>query len=63
MDLDPAGCEWRKSRASSNNNACVEAAVLPTVVGIRDTKDRTAGYLDLEPAAWAAFLATVAHSK
>jgi hypothetical protein len=59
MNLDPARCEWRKSRASSNNNACVEATVRPDVVGIRDTKDRPSGHLAVHPTAWAAFLQDV----
>lgn len=57
------GREWRVSSYSGANNNCVEVALDPTVVGVRDTKDRAAGYLDLEPAVWAAFLATVGHSK
>jgi hypothetical protein len=58
MILDPARCEWRKSQASSDNNACVEVAV-GEIVGVRDTKAREAGHLALPADAWSAFLRRV----
>jgi Domain of unknown function (DUF397) len=61
VNLDPARATWRKSRASSSNNACVEVAVTPDAIGIRDTKDRTAGHLVLAPGSWAAFLEKASH--
>ncbi|MGC4769803.1 DUF397 domain-containing protein [Micromonospora sp. DT44] len=55
---DVTGARWRKStRSSSNGGACVEVADnLPGVVLVRDTKDRDAGTLTFEPAAWASFV-------
>jgi len=47
---------WRKSSWSSGAaNNCVEVA-LGEAVGIRDSKDRTAGQLTVAPSAFAAFL-------
>lgn len=55
MILDPVRCEWRKSQASSDSNACVEVAVGP-IVGVRDTKAREAGHLALPVDSWSAFV-------
>ncbi|MGW1991247.1 DUF397 domain-containing protein [Embleya sp. NPDC001921] len=43
---------WRTSTWSQHNQECVEIAPLPTATGIRDTKDRTRGHLQVSPAAW-----------
>lgn len=47
---------WKKPARSAGANNCVEVRLTP-VVGIRDTKDRDGGNLDVAPAAWGAFLA------
>ncbi|MHB9860954.1 DUF397 domain-containing protein [Streptomyces sp. YIM S03343] len=55
---------WIKSSFSDNEGGlCVEIALTPTVVHIRDSKTpaRTAPVLTVAPTAWAAFLATVRH--
>lgn len=52
---------WRKSSHSSQNNSCVECAVLAEFVSIRDSKAPEAGTLTVNRAAWAAFLAAAAH--
>lgn len=62
MNLDPAHCEWRKSTASSNNNACVEVAQ-HGAVGVRDTKDRASGHLAVTTTAWDAFVENVMASR
>ena len=46
---------WHKSSYSGGNNNCIEVAVTERV-GIRDTKDRSAGYLVTTPGAWLAFI-------
>jgi hypothetical protein len=50
------GHEWRVSSYSGANNNCVEVASGSTAVGVRDTKDRATGYLDIPGRSWAAFL-------
>jgi uncharacterized protein DUF397 len=47
---------WFKSSYSATQNACVEVAMIPGVVGVRDTKDRDGGTLVFDGAAWASFL-------
>ncbi|RAO07854.1 hypothetical protein ONO23_03191 [Micromonospora noduli] len=51
--------QWRKStRSGGNGGACVEVADnLPSVVLVRDTKDRDGGTLHVDPTAWKAFVA------
>ncbi|TCP43408.1 uncharacterized protein DUF397 [Tamaricihabitans halophyticus] len=50
---------WRKSSRSGSGGNCVEIAIAPAHVGIRDTKNRTAGHLAVDRAAFAAFLSAV----
>ncbi|WP_234582660.1 DUF397 domain-containing protein [Micromonospora sp. MH99] len=59
-----SGARWRKStRSSSNGGACVEVADnLPSVVLVRDTKDRAGGTLAFRPVAWASFVDLVKES-
>ncbi|MFD9966398.1 DUF397 domain-containing protein [Amycolatopsis sp. NPDC058986] len=47
---------WHKSSYSGSQTECVEVAVAPSVVGVRDTKDRQGGTLTVPAAAWSAFL-------
>lgn len=56
--MDMLTPQWRKStRSGGNGGACVEVADnLPTVVLVRDTKDRDGGTLRVDPAAWKAFV-------
>ncbi|QUH01395.1 DUF397 domain-containing protein [Saccharopolyspora erythraea] len=57
---DLARAEWRKSsRSGGNGGQCVEVAVTPTTVGVRDTKDRAGGTLVLSARCWAGFVSGV----
>ncbi|MEU7755064.1 DUF397 domain-containing protein [Micromonospora sp. NPDC049171] len=51
--------QWRTStRSGGNGGSCVEVADnLPSVVLVRDTKDRDGGTLHVHPTAWKAFVA------
>ncbi|TDB78715.1 DUF397 domain-containing protein [Actinomadura sp. KC216] len=44
---------WRKATRSDDHGNCVELAVLPHVIAIRDSKSPDAGHLVLTPAAFA----------
>lgn len=57
MKFDEAA--WRTSSRSQGANACVEVAVTPTAVGVRDSKDRGAGHFTVDPTAWSAFTTQV----
>jgi hypothetical protein len=64
MKTDPlafANARWKKSTRSDNNGgACVEVAILPDVVGVRDTKDKGDGpILAFADAGWVAFISGV----
>lgn len=50
--------KWVKSSRSSDNPSCVEVR-FAGVVGVRDSKDRSGPTLDVDAAAWRAFVATV----
>jgi len=53
---------WRKSTASAGGD-CVEAGHGAAVVGVRDSRDRDGGLLEVGPAAWAAFTARLKASR
>lgn len=48
---------WRKASRSQNSTECVEVALEPTEVGVRDTKDRAGGELAVDSQAWRAAIA------
>ncbi|WP_119728542.1 DUF397 domain-containing protein [Thermomonospora amylolytica] len=57
---DMTKIEWRKSSHSdAGSGDCVELAALPGVVGIRDSKNPTAGHLQVGKRDFAALLAEV----
>ena len=51
---------WRKSTASgSNNNSCLEVALMPDLVLVRDSKDTDGPRLKFTPTIWAGFVETL----
>ncbi|WP_320065160.1 DUF397 domain-containing protein [Micromonospora sp. RTGN7] len=52
-----AAARWRKSSRSGDEGACVEMAVVPDAIAVRDSKDTAGPALIFPPAAWAAFAA------
>lgn len=59
MSSDLSGATWRKSTFSSANGACVEVAILPGGIGVRDSKNPSGPALTFTLAEWAAFTAGV----
>ena len=57
----PAETAWFKSSYSDSEGAnCVEVAVTPGAIHVRDSKDKGGPSLVFEPDAWAAFVAFAA---
>ncbi|MEV6706767.1 DUF397 domain-containing protein [Micromonospora wenchangensis] len=54
---DPTTARWFTSSRSTNNGDCVECAVLPDGVAVRDSKDRSGPVLVFPARQWAAFVA------
>ncbi|MGW0503657.1 DUF397 domain-containing protein [Micromonospora sp. NPDC003241] len=46
---------WRKSSHSGDEGACVEVAVVPGTVAVRDSKDPDGPLLHFPPTAWTTF--------
>ncbi|BBC35967.1 hypothetical protein SGFS_072610 [Streptomyces graminofaciens] len=52
---------WFKSTYSSPQaDSCIEVALTPATIHIRDSKDTTRPHLGLGPSAWAAFVSYAA---
>lgn len=56
MPLDDQPVTWRRS-SRCETNACVEAAILPDRVLLRDSAHPEIGPLEFSRASWEAFLA------
>lgn len=54
---------WRKSSKSAVEGNCVEVAVAPEIVGVRDSKDRDGDVLVFPQQKWADFLAGLRRSR
>lgn len=60
MNREFGAARWRKSSRSLNANAeCVEVAVTPRSVGLRDSKDPDGPVLALDTQSWAALIGAV----
>ncbi|SDP35869.1 protein of unknown function [Actinopolyspora xinjiangensis] len=54
---------WRPSSCSGQGGQCVEVAVTSDNVGVRDSKDREAGFFTATGSQWSAFLDAVKTSR
>ncbi|MFH8792306.1 DUF397 domain-containing protein [Streptomyces sp. NPDC017941] len=56
---DGSGLEWFKSSYSDSNEIgdCVEVAIAPRGIHVRDSKNPAGAQLTLPPSAWADFIA------
>lgn len=50
---------WKKSSRSADQGNCVEVAVTPEAVGVRDTKDRAAGHVTVTRTNWQRFVSQI----
>ncbi|WP_282699573.1 DUF397 domain-containing protein [Streptomyces sp. CC219B] len=48
---------FKSSYSSASGDDCVEIAVTPATIRVRDSKNTQGGQLTLSPATWAGFLA------
>ncbi|MEV6590500.1 DUF397 domain-containing protein [Streptomyces acidicola] len=61
MSSSTSELAWFKSTYSgSEGDSCVEVALTPALIHVRDSKDRQSPQLALSPAAWADFVAYAA---
>ncbi|MGP3920972.1 DUF397 domain-containing protein [Nonomuraea sp. 10N515B] len=63
MQPDSSDATWRTSSFSGNGASCVEVKITPSVIMVRDTKNRAAATLAFRPDEWEAFLAGVRHGE
>ncbi|WP_341716983.1 DUF397 domain-containing protein [Micromonospora sp. FIMYZ51] len=54
-----SAAHWFTSSRSANNGDCVECAILPDLVVVRDSKDRRGPVLTFSRRQWSTFIATV----
>lgn len=56
--------QWRKSSYSTGSGQnCVEVGPAEACIGVRDTKNRSAGTLAVPRSAWAAFASAAASGR
>jgi hypothetical protein len=58
-DRDFPGRTWRKSSYSGGGNDCVEVLLSVETVGVRDSKNPTAGVLQVPAGSWRALLSAL----
>ncbi|MBO4163557.1 DUF397 domain-containing protein [Micromonospora antibiotica] len=53
--MDLSNAQWRKASRSGNTD-CVEVAVMPGLVAVRDSKDLSGPVLTFDPQHWKSFV-------
>ncbi|MEE1739020.1 DUF397 domain-containing protein [Streptomyces sp. BE147] len=59
MHDDPTELVWRSSSYSSGNGQCVEVAIAPGSIPVRDSKDQGGPILAFDAHTWTVFMAGV----
>jgi hypothetical protein len=59
VEADWGLARWFTSRRSGAQGDCVECAMVDSVVGVRDSKDRDGPVLVFDRASWTAFVESV----
>mgnify|MGYP001043877629 FL=1 len=52
----PESAWFKSSYSTGSGGECVEVAIRPATVNVRDSKDTTRAALAVEPTAWTAFV-------
>jgi hypothetical protein len=61
---DLRNAQWHISTYSANGSTCVEVARnLPSLVAVRDSKDRQGSALTVTHQAWSAFIDSIKHGE
>ncbi|MFG2721407.1 DUF397 domain-containing protein [Streptomyces sp. NPDC048416] len=55
--VEVAPCWGKSTYSSAQGDSCVEVAACPTLIHIRDSKDKAGPQLALSPVAWGEFVA------
>ncbi|MFI8265517.1 DUF397 domain-containing protein [Streptomyces sp. NPDC085665] len=58
-DVAPESAWFKSSYSGAEGNACVEAAILQSAVGVRDSKDKKGPALVFRSSTWASFVSAV----
>lgn len=56
MKSVPESAWFKSSYSTGSGGECLEVAIRPATVHVRDSKDTTRAALAIEPTAWAAFV-------
>ncbi|QOC90986.1 DUF397 domain-containing protein [Micromonospora craniellae] len=56
---DLSAARWFTSSRSANNGDCVECAILPAAMAVRDSKDRSGPVLVFSHSQWSVFVTDI----
>ncbi|MFJ6722226.1 DUF397 domain-containing protein [Streptomyces sp. NPDC091259] len=58
-DVAPEAAWFKSSYSGAEGNACVEAVILQSAVGVRDSKDEKGPALIFQSSTWTTFVSSV----